>query len=299
MARDLSYQDLKAKVSQGWDWDDFEAKYGIERNALKRHIRKNLCQNSNWAGRIIRNIEKNSKRKRRQQSKQAEMTPATDEVLSRDATTDVAHESVVELEISESAEVAPVTGAKSIGERLAELRQLESAESDAVVELELKHKELTNQHRNYIKALRTLRDEIDAMKQVLLAKGEQYEQIVAKIDSLTAEMRSVSLERRDRVAQLDDVQQQIVALETVVVCAYEDGTIAPFEEIEIALDDSGYTELLPQLVIADACQDLRGRDIHMVARLLRIYQNAEVKIEVISEIEGLEQAFTELTSNAA
>ena len=271
---DISYRDVKAHISQGWGWEDFEAKYGLTRGELKRHIFDDLCQSKGWARGIVRNITRNSKRKAKVSKQNAESVPTNEKEVVCDNRNETA---------------------RSIDAMIADLREREETERETVIQLELEHKGLVEQHRASIKALRAIERDVKDIQSTLRAKGAEYERIVGDIDVMIAKMRSTSSERREHVATLDDIRQQITELETVVVCAYADGTIAPYDgQIDAPLDDTGYEALLPELIVAEACQDLRAKDLRTLARLIRIVKNAEMKVEVISEIEGLEQALSTL-----
>lgn len=274
---DVEYKVVMKHVSQGWDWEDFEAKYGLTKNQLKEHIAR-ICKTKSWAKGIIRNIERNSKKKAKM-VKDAEN--ARDKNLDAKSTADTVAEN-----------------SASIGDVLADLRNCEEVEHEIVINLEMTHKGFIRQHRESLDRLRSIEREVKDIQKMLLAKGEEYDRVINDIDEIIEQMRATSSERREHVTRLDDIRQRIARLEKVTVCAYTDGTIAPYyEDCEVALDDTGYETLLPELIVAEACQDLRAKDLRVLARLILIERNAKksgVTIEVISEIEGLEKALETL-----
>ena len=206
---DVEYKVVMKHVSQGWDWEDFEAKYGLTKNQLKEHIAR-ICKTKSWAKGIIRNIERNSKKKAKM-VKDAEN--ARDKNLDAKSTADTVAEN-----------------SASIGDVLADLRNCEEVEHEIVINLEMTHKGFIRQHRESLDRLRAIEKEVKDIQKMLLAKGEEYDRVVGDIDEIIEQMRATSSERREHVTRLDDIRQRIARLEKVTVCAYTDGTIAPYYE---------------------------------------------------------------------
>lgn len=283
---DVEYKAIRKHVSQGWDWEDFEAKYSLTKDQLKEHIAR-ICRTKSWAKSIIRGIERNAKRKAKM-VKGAEN--AGDKNLDAKSTADTA-DTAANLDVEKS-------NSTNIGDVLADLRNCEGIEHEIVINLKMTHKGLVRQHRESLDRLRSIEREVKDIQKMLLAKGEEYDRVVSDIDEIIEQMRATSSERREHVARLDGIRQRIARLEKATLCAYTDGTIAPYyEDCEVALDDTGYEALLPELIVAEACQDLRAKDLRVLARLILIERNAKksgVTIEVISEIEGLEKALETL-----
>ena len=310
----VSYKELKTKVKQGWDWDDFEEKYGLSSVQLKKHIRENLCQNENFATSIIKDLDANMKRKRKHQrgTKTPKKTAETAKVTEAANTVEVvgpteanempaapsATETPVVVEVTKTTGLneatEPKTGTNSVTEMLNALHQSETAISARVIELEVEHKALVNAHREEIGRLHSIEEALGRAEQILLQMNSEYERAVGKIESLLQRMSNVSQERAQEVARLTEIRGQIEELNTIVICAYTNGTIAPFEDNGLKLDDSGHDQIYDNLMRRDECLDFRARDIQIIARLISIQRNTPAKIEVISEIEGLEQAFIAL-----
>lgn len=286
---DVEYKAIMKHVSQGWDWEDFEAKYGLTKDQLKEHIAR-ICRTKSWAKSIIRSIERNAKKKAKM-VKDAEN--AGDKNLDAKSTADTADaaDTVANLDVEGS-------NSTNIGDVLADLRKHEGVEHEIVINLEMTHKGLIRQHRESLDHLRSIEREVKDIQKMLLAKGEEYDRVVSDIDGIIEQMRATSSERREHVTRLDGIRQRIARLEKVTVCVYTDGTIAPYyEDCEVALDDTGYEALLPELIVAEACQDLRAKDLRVLARLILIERNAKksgITIEVISDVEGLEKALETL-----
>lgn len=109
-------------------------------------------------------------------------------------------------------------------------------------------------------------------------------------------MNQISSQRRDQLALLESVRAEIKANQVIGICAYANGVIEPLEKtVAITLNETGSEELYSQLILRDDFQDLRLRDIRIIARLASIFRNSsDLKLEPCFENETLEPFFRSL-----
>lgn len=178
-------------------------------------------------------------------------------------------------------------------EQLAQLQKLELIQSDGIIALESQHKTLARQHRERIKRLREINDALNQLQYEFQAKASEYEAIVTENNDLVSQMNQISAQRAEKVALLAQTRETIATLTAVTVCAYENGEIAFLNETDSVhtLDESGSDELFCQMRTQELYDDLRGKDIRLLARMLSIIKNAQVRIEPVFENEELDAFF--------
>ena len=296
--KDVSYADLKSRISQGWGWEDFEVKYGLSKTRLKRHIRQNLCKSENYAGRLIKTIESNTKRKRKQERQlcaddiiDVEPLEAESERESPEITKSVELERIEDFEDAAIVSLPIETNA----DKLAGLKWEEAHKCKLLDSLVGKRNKLIDQRDSNIAGLHKLEVEHGKLIKALRAKTDEC----VELRSLTEQQR-LSIEELEREMQeaelsLVDIRQQIANLDTIKLFAYCDGTIESIDG-EIAMDDSGYKEYRHELYDVPECQGIMTQDVNLLARLHCIVDHADKRVEVTFENEGLEQIFTKLHS---
>ncbi len=177
---------------------------------------------------------------------------------------------------------------------LNELRDQARVQSDSIIALEIQYKELFSQHRECIKQLRAIESGLKDLERQLQENITNYQQIIDNDNQLIAQMNAISQNRRIKVAALEDLRQEIQRLEIVAVCAYANGAIEPLEAVKIALDDTGSEQLYDLLISDEAYQDLRVRDIRLLARMVCIVKNSPFQISPIFENEYLDEYYQRL-----
>ncbi|MDO5451602.1 MAG: hypothetical protein Q4F56_00750 [Candidatus Saccharibacteria bacterium] len=304
--KDISYVELKSKIGQGWGWEEFESKFGISKTRLKRHIRQHLCQTENYARGIIRDIDNNSKRKRKQgQRSQAEAVVEVEPVEASSVEVKPAETEPLDLEPVEvksertsskkakDKDVAIVSSASSGTDQLAGLRWEEANQRKVLANLERKRKRLVNQLNDNFNKTHLAEVEYAQIEQALAAKSKECVQLIEEGIKLKASANDLLQKMDEAKRGLDNIHQQIADLETIKIFAYKDGTFESLNK-DVVLDDAGYTELVEELASRDECQSLLVRDMNLVARLSRIVDHSDKRVEVTFENENLEQVFTKL-----
>ncbi len=297
--KEISYADLKRKISQGWDWEDFQSKFGYSKTRLKRHIRQNLCKNEDFARGIIKDIENNSKRKQRQlehqQRKESQdiidaeplevkSERATSRRTKRDKATTPSEKTIVPSSNTVDAD------------KLAGLRWEEASQSKALDNLSRKLQKSFEQKTEDNAKLHALTAEYDQHVEALISKAKEYFEFCTEVQKRDAAISNLVQKKQEIESALVDIRKQIADLEVVKVFAYKDGTLEPLDS-DFVLDDTGYEELSRKLISQDDYQDLRGRDINMLARLYCAINNSNRQIEATFENEDLEQVFTKLRAS--
>lgn len=179
----------------------------------------------------------------------------------------------------------------------------------------------TQSHREQLEAkLRDLRDERDRLKSEYSKHDRGYSEVCSSIAALNAEieeLRDRLAEKEGRLAQFEGIRDQhfqeraslrsardaneqaiteitdeIRRLDTVHLIACDDGTIEAIDNPAFAIDDTGHEETYLALVNDTKYEDLRAKDIRLLARILAIIKNSqECPIEVTFDSEMLQQIY--------
>lgn len=173
---------------------------------------------------------------------------------------------------------------------LEDLKVEEKSLSDKIIELEGEHKELSCQHRACNNELRKLQGEIEIIKNSLRDCKSRFDTIVTRADDIAQHMNDISVLRREKMATLGKVRQEIEDKSNVIIYVYNDGTIEAPENPEFILDDDGYIQLKTELAEREECLDLRVREVTILARLLKICERAEY-FTLVCDSRELEEAF--------
>lgn len=181
-------------------------------------------------------------------------------------------------------------------DELKALKATEKRQSGEVIKLESRHKALMTQHRQNIAGLRALMDEINSIRNSFEQKCEKYEEIAKLDNKIVRQMNEISEIRREKVKELEETRKLILDRTTINICAYQDGTITTLDEREIAFDESGSDELYQKLLEAKECEDLRVKDIKILARLMKAVEHLNAKAEVICDDQTLEAVYKILSN---
>lgn len=185
----------------------------------------------------------------------------------------------------------------TLEEKLAEMKAEEEERSAEVMGIESQHKRLAEAHRDGIIRLRGINDELKQIEADFKAKCDEYRQVVKTCNELGDEMNRVSEERRARVAELEALRARIEKLQIIEVGVYFDGKIECFDHPELEFDDTGYEEVYDRLLKKPECQELKLKDVQILARLLRIMETSPAKINVAFDNEDLELVFMLITES--
>lgn len=182
--------------------------------------------------------------------------------------------------------------------RLAQLRATELVQSDAVMQLESQHKSIARKHRACIADLRQLKTDMESLRDQFNAKAAEYESIVSQNNGFVTQMNQISSERAEKVTLLAATRREIESLSVITLCAYENGTIEPLDQPSTSpstsLDESGSDQLFTEFRDRADLEELRIKDIRILARMVSIVRNSTHRIEPVFENETLEPYFQAL-----
>lgn len=281
--RQISSRAIRNEKKRGASFKDLCEKYQCTEEALEDVIRRFFYGGASEMIAELREVDK--KRERRENHRSANSHPK---------------DSVIPPPVGHFQASVPLALASSTSHPnqslLTELNSREEELSNSVIKLESQHKALASQHRDCLKDLRQIYTEISTLKQQLEAQAEAYEKLALRNNEIVQSMNQISSQRRDQLALLESVRAEIKANQVIGICAYANGVIEPLEKtVAITLNETGSEELYSQLILRDDFQDLRLRDIRIIARLASIFRNSsDLKLEPCFENETLEPFFRSL-----
>ena len=178
------------------------------------------------------------------------------------------------------------------------LREQEIEQSKEVMAIENEHKKFAQKHRDCIKQLRGIADDMEALKESFKNKAQKYAQIVERNNEFVHEMNELSSTRREKIVELEKIRKKISDLESAVIWVTDSGDIEIFEgSDEMELNDDGYNQLYLEIRDKEECEELKMKEIRLVARIKKIIDNSEAEIEVLFEKSELEEAYGMLFSD--
>jgi predicted RNase H-like nuclease (RuvC/YqgF family) len=264
---------LKAKgvmvgIKNGMTLDDFCTKYQCSSDEFGERLRQIYGHNKRQIKNCFSQIEANQKKPRK-------------ETEPRDAT-----------DVVQTVDDAPVALPRSV--ELEELTRLEEEQSQRVMTLESEHKELAARHRELKNSLRGLSESIDKLMAEFQRHHQEFEKILSQNTTVEARMNEITAEWSIEKATLSDTRSRIEELSVVTLCVYDSGEISLMDNSVVELDDSGWKTRRDALLTMEECQELRLRDIDTLAKLLKIAEHLDYKVEVACDRSELENAFHKL-----
>lgn len=276
----LTAKQLKVGIRAGKTRGDFCADCGCTEKELVDKINSLYSRNKRSATDILKSIDRNEKKVRKVIS-----VPI--------APVQVKAEIVTPPLVQEKKQPSQKQSQPDV---LKTLKAQKAIQSQEVVKLEAEHKELVNQHRVQVNDLRALTEEIDGLRTAFRQKCQKYEEIANRSNQVVSKMKSLSQLIRDKRDVLEETKRQILEHMRVTICAYRDGTIATMEESDVVLDDAGSDELYQELLGMKECEELRLKDVKVLARLIAIVRNSTLKTEVICDDQSLETVYKILSN---
>ncbi len=275
--------DLRFGIRHGFDMDAFCEKYSCTPEEFTQHVRI-IYRHDHEA--ILDAIRANGKRLSRfkRGNRGNTCTPPPSNL-----------EEGKPISLLTEVQLSPANHDPSRATQLRLLEATEHQQSDGIIALESQHKQFAREHRDCIRQLRNLSEDMEQLRLAFHTKAAEYEAIVNENNRLVLEMNRISQERAEKVAILDETRQQIQSLQVVNICAYENGTIEPFDgNCTTPLDETGNERIYSQLLDREECEALRLKDVRVLSKVLAIAKNASVNIEPIFENDALEASFQAL-----
>lgn len=248
----MQAKNVMAGIKNGMTLEDFCEKYQCDSEQFRERMGQIYGHNKKHLKKCLDQIAANEKKAR----KEAEV-----------ATNDVA----------ECTEVVEASAADLRMTELMDLTSLEVRQSQNVMMLESEHKALATEHRALRSRLRELSGSIDQLMAEFQRYHQEFEGILSRNAEVETRMNEISAEWNVEREALCATRERIEELSTLTLCVYASGEIAPMEgcERECVLNDSDWEMTRDVLLLRDECQELRLKDISVLARLLMIVEHAD------------------------
>lgn len=217
---------------------------------------------------------------------------ATNEKKARRDTESETEEDATEVSLTEEVSAADLRMTE-----LMDLTSLEMRQSQKVMALESEHKTFAAEHRELRTKLRTISDKIDQMMSEFQKYHQEFESILSRNAVVEARMNEISAEWNVERTALEDTRARIEELSTLTLCVYASGEIAPMEGCDFTFNDTDWESTRDVLLLKDECQELRVKDVGVLARLLMIVEHADCRVEIVCDDDKLEKAFRLLSAS--
>ncbi len=264
--KSLNSATLHIAIKNQTSFQDLCKKYGCDISTLELRINGLYPRNPGDGKKLINALKETDRKRKAQQQRRdkrqerRENSPSTEPISTLEALTLEEH---------------------TLSERLAQLEQ--------------NSKTLSAEHRTCIFALKDLQDELNKLRNQIEATGTAFDQLSEKSNCLIKQINEIAAARRSTSAHLNAVRRKIQASTVITIAVYDDGNIETLEaKFPITLDDTGHETLYQTLRDRDELQDLRMKDIRLLARVLQIVKNSTSKLKPIFDNETLEPIFLQL-----
>lgn len=270
----LGPREIKEGIKKGLGIKFFCIKYDCTQEQLEGQISILFSRNPRMTQKMMSDLKSNDKKKSKKSASQQPSGTMVD--VEEQETTDEAEEDDQDLNTMSDEE----------------LYSLEKLLSDEIIRLESDHKALAQRHLEGIKNLKKLKKEIEETRKKLDKFHQNYESSASECNVIAAQMNQISAHRRVKVSEIEEVRETIAEREKIVICVYLDGSIKLFDDdTSDGLDETGNEELCNSLIEKETCQDLRLKDIKILARVISIVKNSSKKIEILFENDEIERCF--------
>lgn len=284
----LDRRSVRTGIKSGFGYGDFLEKYGLEKEALESSIKGMYKNNPNDAEEIIKEIAKNEK-KRLRKTEKVEITEykgvPVEEIKK------MTMEEFLRLDGKEEEIKVP----SKLDLERTELEKTIKSLSDKLIVAETEHKRWHIRHKDHLNQILGLDKKLAKLEEDLKQVKAKYDEIV-NLDDEVIEKANKALEEKQRLERaLAENRETLRKLKMVMICAYEDGTIALFDEAaEISLDETGNEDIFMSLIEDSRCEELKAKEIKVLARLLAIIKNTSYDIEVVCDNNELERVLKEI-----
>ncbi len=186
---------------------------------------------------------------------------------------------------------------------LEDLRAEESQILDEIASQKEQYLAIINQYHLSLESMRTSLNAAEQAKIVLQCAVTEYYDALKSCQHYATKLHFLSEVRRTSLSRLKQTRQKIEAETVIVFYAYENGTfepvVTPDSTIDSTPDDSDYESIIEILTKRSDCEDLRIKDIRLLARALCISQHARHRVTFVFETNGLEELYTTLATDLA
>ena len=272
----LTRKQVRLGLKKGWGASKFCEKYGVTESELSERISQLYKYQKKVSG-VLSELKVNEKK----------FNHHKQEVKNRKG---VSVSTVTE-------ETKGLGETPEVSDDLEFLIKEEKRLSTEIIGLETWHKEEAEKRRGRLKEMRAIKQEIEQLEESLKQACKEFEETVEQADSLAENMNAISRQRYPKVIELQELRAKIEERMSVSLAVYDSGEIVILEGTDFNMDDSGHAKVYSQLIVSEECQELRLKDIKVMARLLSIASNSERKISLVCDRPEMEEVYLRLRQN--
>lgn len=272
----LTRKQVRLGLKKGWGASKFCEKYGVTESELSERISQLYKYQKKVSG-VLSELKVNEKKfnHHKQEVKNRKGVPVS---------------TVTE-------ETKSLGETPEVGDDLEFLIKEEKRLSTEIIGLETWHKEEAEKRRGRLKEMRAIKQEIERLEESLKQACKEFREAVEQADSLAENMNAISRQRYPKVMELQELRAKIEERMSVSLAVYDSGEIVILEGTDFNMDDSGHTEIYARLIESEECQELRLKDIKVMAKLLSIASNSERKISLVCDRPEMEEVYLRLRQN--
>ena len=282
----LTRKDVRVGIKKGLTMKVFCEKYQCSEEELKARIEQLYSKDTKVAKKCLDEIMANGKKPKKQPKPIAE--EVTIQVEAEEIPETSGFESTTELVNADE------TSTDTEINKLEVLKDLEESVSQEVIDLESSNKALVREYHICKTKLDECNKKLDEITEEYLACNKVFNETIEEAEKIEQQRSELKKQWGVKRKVLGDIRAEIERLSTIGIDVYNSGEIAPTEGCEVELDDSGWEGLRESLLTSEYCQDLRLRDIGVLARLLKINEHAGGKITLLCDRSEIENAFKAL-----
>ncbi len=284
MEMTIDRKGIKTGIKNGFGFSEFKEKYGMDKDDLTNSVLTLYKNNRDEAESLLREIGRNEKKREKERKRESVKEYKG---IPIDEIKNMSMDEFMELENNTSSN----TQMTEIPEKIKLENEIHELEEE-VAKYEAEYKRWMKKHRTSAEEMGKLEEELKKLKDKLISTKSKYGAIAERDSKIVEKANEVLAKQKESEALLKGKRQRLDELNRLAICVYADGTIVPMDEsIEITLDDTGSDDLYLKLVTRSECQDLKAREIQVLARLLKIVENSSSEIEVVYEITEMEKAY--------
>lgn len=184
------------------------------------------------------------------------------------------------------------TEAKKPNDELKTLKTEEATLIKEAMKLEKEWYDLKERHRERRQDLRDKLNELKTLRADIEKEKKKTEKLIQRSSKVVDSMNGIAAKYKEKVSALDETRELIKKMSKVTLCVFDDGIITNYEDSSSAtLDDNGHENIYTELVKSEYCDNLRQREVKVLARLLAMSENSALEVDVICDSKELEEAF--------
>lgn len=280
----MTAKQLRVFLKGGMTTDDVCSKYGCTTMDLHERIFQLYGKDEKGRDDIFKSLKANEKKSKPKSAKQE-----TDGAVEQ-TTPEQTRPETVEPEQSAPEQTQPEQDSKSESSELETLTELEKTLSHEVMMLEGKHKEEVELRRQSVNKLRDYQRQILELQDKIWTLAQNFDSEAELGDAHAKRMKELSEGMHVKSERLEEVRKRLEELTTVTIAVYDSGEIVVIDQ-DYALDDTGYEEVYAGLLDDARCEELRMKDIRVLARAMQITSHMDKKFILLFDRGEVEEAY--------